>query len=216
MLYNLKLKNNLYYDYNAPSFYFNDNFKHIKDNVYLYRHNGELSEEFIEDDFYKINYKKSRKANIAMFKSQLSKLSNKQSLDELKHLLDNCNIVYSCKYETFEVKDVNNFYIVYINKEEFKKVFGKPLEYNLYSDCLKGLMYEAPIRGSITINFDYITVQDITYNFKHTFEVCDINYNKYNLKFNYDYIITIIRDNLVDYKLKTIDVEAIISLFNDI
>jgi hypothetical protein len=221
---NLEITKDLYYDYNLSQIYFDDNFKMIKNSdSFLYVDYGNLSSEFLKDEFFIIDYENTRKRDINKLKLELSNsyfikdeylkdLINEflfyADLNDLEQLLNDYNISYKKAYDVVHVTGYSqgdNSQIL-INKKEYKKVTGNDFKEDDYQEYFNNLCYDAPITGNINISFDYTTKNGINHNFDFLkndddFYIDEILNNSYKLDFNYDYILKLINNDLIQYEL---------------
>jgi len=170
---NLDLEHNFYYDDDLAQIYFDENFKHIKGNSWLYIDCENLDTNFNKAEFFIIDYDKTKKRDINRLKLELcnnsyikddtledliSEYLTYNDLDDLEFLLYEYNIFYKKAYTSITVMGYSqgDTSQVLTNLKEYKKVTGNTFNKTLHNQYFNNLFYNSPITGELTIRFDYI------------------------------------------------------------
>lgn len=221
---NLQIKTDLFYDIMLSQYNFEENFKRIDNSMnFVYTDFGNLSGDFDENDFFIINYKKTKKRDINKLKVYLSdddcirdvllsdliyEFLGGDNLDNLETLLNEYNIIYDCTYEILYTRGYSqgDYAEIYVNKKEFKDVIGVEFNSDDYQSIFNHYFWDIPISGELNIIFDYTTLKGInhTFNLLKLYDdsyISDFLISEYDLTFDYDYLFKSINAKLIDYEL---------------
>ncbi|WBC28534.1 hypothetical protein TPMD03_6 [Thiohalocapsa phage LS06-2018-MD03] len=229
---NLNISSDLNYDvYNT--YMFDSNFKHIKDDSYLYIDFGNLSSDFYHDDFFEITETDINKLKVCIVKTDiypatgdLKSMSltdlieiikdefsndNYYSLSDKEAIYQEYNIAYKKNYEVMYIRGYNqgDEVQILINKDEFKKVAGVEFNARKHEDTFTNYIYDSEIYGDITITFDYTTKGGINHTFNEVFNFNEVSNNCYEINLNIENILNIINFSLIGYELSNEQKEAI-------
>ncbi|MEA3386893.1 MAG: hypothetical protein U9Q66_00420, partial [Patescibacteria group bacterium] len=166
----------LRYDIDLSQIYFNDSFEQIeKSNSYLYTDYGNLSNEWVKSESFKVE---NNKRNIIVLKRliiivsdyhfTLSDLTNNDTnslvdivcdeldleVDEIVGFLNDYNIDYKSNYEIMTTRGYSqgDYNQIVINTKEFKEAVGVDFDSNTYQKIFDNLFWNSPISGTIIIN----------------------------------------------------------------
>jgi len=234
---NLKIEIDLFYDNDLSQIYFDESIKHISGDSYLFTSYDNLSNNFDKEDFFIIDYEKTKKRDVNKLKVLLCNEYNYNDyirqyelndliscylqisdLDDLETLLNEYNIIYKKAYSNIIITGHSQGDIAQVltNLKEFKETQGTNFIENDFKDYFTNLFYHSPIGGGIVISFDYTTKGGVNHSFNIEFfhdEFCD---DFYNISFDNETIIQIINKQLIQYDLNEDEKNEIIKEVNSL
>ena len=241
---NLQIENDLYYDEFMSQLNFDENFKRIENkNSFVYTDFGNLSGDFDKNNFFDIDYDKTKLRDINKLKIALLEemsgdvdirnydaedligqyLTDYADLEDLEMLLNEYKISYKKTYAILYVSGYSqgDNAQIFVNKEEFKKIVGVDFIEDDYQEIFQNYFYDMPIGGTFNISFDYTTKKGINHHFKFFSEnedsyIDEYLLSSYRLDFDYNYIINSIEEKLIDYSLSEDEKKEIVNSLDSI
>jgi hypothetical protein len=226
---NLTIETNLYYDIGLSQIIFDENFKSLTDDSFLFLDYGNLKDNFDKEDFFIIDYENTKKRNINKLKVYLADdfynsnyirdhsfndliciFFNYGDLDDLEKLLNDYNISYKKTYSIVYITGYSQGDTAQIltNKEEYKKLCGTDFKEDEFKEYFTNLFYKTPLCGELNIFFEYTTQKGINHKFDISEDNQEFFNDSYEINFNYDYIFNSIK--LIDYNLNEDEKKEII------